>query len=159
MQASDTARETHAKTPAAGTLALVTSLGALDGTLVLLAAGGALSTWSGAVGAGLTVIAGAGAWIAAHQAYGGRRRTGHDYAVLGVIALATSLATVLAAWLGGHVGASVSFLVLPRVAGLALLLVALEVGGFRTPRLHGAPLPAVVTLGGLLLEGVAQWTL
>lgn len=143
-------------------LLMMTTLGAVDGTIVLLAANGVLSTLAGALVTGLMVMAGAGAWIVARQVYGGRRRTGRDRLVLASIAVTTSLATVAAAWLGDWAGQSIRFHVLPRAVGLVLLLVAMEVGGLRLPRvphLRNVPLPVLALAIAGIAEGVAQWTL
>lgn len=137
----------------------MTSLGAVDGTVLLLAAQGALSTWVGAVSVGLTVIAGAGAWITARQAFGGRRRSARDWAILAAIGIVTAVATVAAAWLGGLLGAQIALQILPHAAGVVLLAVAAEVAGLRLPRFGRLPLPAVTILAAVLAEGVAQWTL
>ncbi len=140
------------------TLLGMTCLGAFDGTIVLLAASGAMSTMAGAILTGLTVVAGIGAWIVARQAFPARGRTWRDRAVLAIVALATSLATVAAAWLGDMVGGAVTLHVLPRAAGLILLAVAVEVGGWRLPRVRGIPLPFALIGAAGILEGVAQWT-
>lgn len=145
--------------PGPSALLVMTSLGAVDGTIVLLAAQGALAHWMGALSVGLTVTAGAGAWITARQAFGGRRRSGRDWGVLAAIALVTGLTTVAAAWLGGTVGTTLPLQVLPHAAGIILLGVAAEIGGLRFPGTGPLPLPAVAVLGALVAEGVAQWTL
>ena len=139
-----------------GGLFMLCTLAAMDGTIALLAAGGRLSTWGGAVAAGLTTIAGAGAWIAARQAFGGRRRTARDYGLLTLLGAVTAGAAVAAASLGALIG-SRHLEFLPKAAGLALLLVAAEVAGLRVPRAKGVPLPLVVALAGGVLE-VLRWT-
>lgn len=141
-----------------GNLLVMTGLGAADGTIILLAAQGVLSTLAGAIATGLTVVGGVGAWLVAREVYASRRLTGRDAAVLAAVALATSLATAAAAWLGDWVSGTLTLHVLPRAAGLVLLLIAVEVGGIRLPRIARVPLPAFIIAAGFILEGVAQWT-
>ena len=140
------------------TLYLLTLMSAADGSIVALAAAGALDTLGGAVAVGLTVIAGAGSWLAARQAFGGRPgRAGlRALALLGAI---TTLATVASAWLGATLGEAVRLHVLPKAAGAVLCLLAAEVAGLRVPRVRGLPLPAAALGAALLLEAVAQWSL
>jgi hypothetical protein len=157
VEARRPAPRARAPVPAANLLAM-TGLGAADGTILLLAAQGTLSSLVGAIATGLTVIAGVGAWLVARDGFCGRT-TPRDRAALLTVALATSLATVAAAWLGDLAGGAVQFHVLPRVAGLVLLLIAVEVGGLRLPRVARLPLPAALLAVGALVEGVAQWTL
>lgn len=137
-------------------LALLTCLGALDGTIVLLAATGRMTGWVAAITVGLTVVSGAGAWIAARQAFAGRPR-GRDYVLLGGMAALSITATVAAAWLGTALGTAVTLHVLPKAAGIVLLLVAADVGGLRLPRLGRVPLPLIAVAAGAALEGGVQW--
>lgn len=139
------------------TLLAITLLGAVDGTIIVLSARGALNSLAGALTVGLTVIAGAGAWITARQTFGGARIRS-QWRILAIMALTTSLATVGAAWVGQQMQ-DISLLVLPRVAGLVLLLISLEVGGLPLPRIRKLPLPVIVVAGGALLEGLVQWNL
>lgn len=140
----------------ASNLLLMTCLGAVDGTVLLLAAGGALSSVGAAVVVGLTVVSGAGAWIAAYQAFGGRQRTAGDYRLLAGIALLSVTATVAAAWVGMAIGEALRFHVLPKAVGVVLFLVAAEVAGLRLPRPGRAPLPLVAVAAAGLLE-VVHW--
>lgn len=138
----------------ASRLFLLCTLSALDGTVAVLAAAGRLSTLGGAVGVGLTIVAGAGAWAAAHEAFGGRpgRR---GVALLGLLGLAIAVATVAAAW----AGAALSDLrVLPKAAGPMLLLVAAEVGGLRVPAPLGVPPSAAAAGLAVALEVLVRWT-
>ncbi len=128
--------------PAVSSLFLLTLLSAVDGSLLVLAAQGALDSFGGAVTVGLTVIAGAGSWLAAHRAFAGRRLRAADHA----------------AWLGVHLGTAVTLHVLPKAAGVVLWLVAAEVAGLRLPRPGRVPLPLLALAAGSLLEVVAQWT-
>lgn len=139
------------------TVLAITLLGALDGTIVVLSARGYFNEIGSAIAVGLTVIAGAGAWITARQSFHGVR-VRNQWRVLAIMALVSSLATAGAAWLGGELGA-LTLLVLPRVAGLVLLLIALEVGGLSLPRIQRIPLPALLIVAGFAAEGVAQWNL
>lgn len=141
---------------AAANLLLMTSLGAVDGTVLLMAASGALASVGSAVVVGLTVVSGAGAWIAAYQAFGGRRRTAGDYWLLAGIALLSAVATVAAAWVGMALGEAVRFHVLPKAVGVILFLVGAEVAGLRLPRPGRAPLPLLAVGAAALLE-VAYW--
>ncbi len=149
--------ETGQRSVRATTLLLMTSLGAIDGTILLLAAQGVLDTVGGAVLTGLTVIGGAGAWITARQAFAGRNRA-RDHLMFAGIALIGSLAAVAAAALGAFIGNTMELTVLPKAVGIVLLLVAAEVGGVRLPHLLGLPLPMLAVLLSLAAEGVAQST-
>ncbi len=140
------------------TLLLMTTLGAIDGTILLLAAQGVLDSLAGAILTGLTVIGGAGAWITARQAFGARHGLQANLA-LGAIAVLGSLAAVAAAALGSWIGSTMDLAVLPKAVGVVLLLVAAEVSGLRLPHLAGLPLPVAGVLAAIILEGVAQSTL
>lgn len=138
---------------------MLTSLCALDGTLVMLVAAGVLESVPGALVTGLTVMAGAGTWIAARAEFAGRKWTRADAALLALLALVQTAAALAAAAAGEALaGASVDLRVLPRVSGVVLLLLALQVGGARLPAVGRVPLPAVVAGIGLVAEGVARWT-
>lgn len=139
------------------TLLAITILGALDGTIVILSARGALNSLTGALTVGLTVIGGAGAWITARQTFQGTRIR-NQWRILAIMALTTSLATVGAAWVGQQIQ-DVSLLILPRMAGLVLLLISLEVGGLSLPRIRKIPLPVAFVATGALLEVLLQWKL
>ncbi len=144
--------------PAVSSLFLLTLLSAVDGSLLVLAAQGALDSFGGAVTVGLTVIAGAGSWLAAHRAFAGRRLRAADHAVLALLGVLAVVGTLAAAWLGVHLGTAVTLHVLPKAAGVVLWLVAAEVAGLRLPRPGRVPLPLLALAAGSLLEVVAQWT-
>ncbi len=139
-------------------LFVLTLLSAVDGSLLALAAAGRLESLAGAVTVGLVVVAGAGSWLAANQAFAGRRRTGADWAALGLLGALTLATTVASVWLGTRLGDALTLHVLPKGAGLVLFLVGAEVAGLRLPKAGRVPLP----LAGLLLVLVAevglQWT-
>lgn len=135
----------------------LTLLSAVDGSLLVLAAAGQLETLGGALTVGLLVIAGAGSWLAARSAFGGRRRVGRDWAVLAALGALTLASTVAAAWLGSSLAQAVTLHVLPKAAGLVAILLAAEVAGLRLPRFGRLPLPLIALAGGALLE-VAAWT-
>lgn len=99
-------------------LFLSTALPSVDGTLAAIAAGGGLATAHGATVAGLTVIAGAGAWSAARREFagGGHART------LVVLAVASTALAVAAAW--GGAAASARWPWFPTVAGAFVLALA-----------------------------------
>lgn len=141
---------------AAGNLFLLTVLSTVDGSLVALAATGRLSTWGGAVTAGLTVIAGAGSWIAARQALAATSRPAalRMLAILGAVTLAATLASV---YVGTRLATAVQLHVVPKAAGVAVLLVATEVAGLRLPRVRGVPAPLVALVGGVGLEVASRW--
>lgn len=141
-----------AASPAVANLFLLTLLSTVDGTLLLLAASGQLGGPGGAVAVGLTLIAGAGSWLAAHQAYGARARTRRDWATLAVLAAATMASTVASVWLGARLGTALTLHVLPKAAGVVLFLVAAEVAGLRLPRPGRVPLALHVLGAGLLVE-------
>lgn len=130
----------------------MTSLPAVDGTIFALAAQGAFDSVGGAVLAGLTVIAGASAWMAA------RREFADDAGApaLALVAAASTLAAVAAAVAGATVGARVELTVFPAAAGVSLMVIAAEVAGLRVPRLARVPLPAACVAIGALAE-VAAW--
>ncbi len=140
------------------TVLLMTTLAAADGTILLMAAKGTLNSWTGAATVGLTMISGAGAWVAARQAFA--ERTGfRDWLVLAALAMTTIVATVAAAAAGVWLGSAVELIVLPRAVGIVLLLVAAEVGGLRLPRPGNVPLPVVGTGAAGGLEVMAHWML
>ena len=141
-----------------GTLYLLTLLSTVDGSLLLLAANGQLSSLGGALVVGLTVIAGAGSWLAARQAFDGRR-SANDWLALGVLGVLTLAATVVSVWLGATLGSALTLHVLPKAGGVVLLLVAAEVAGLRLPKTRGVPLPLAAIAAAGVLEGVAQWSL
>ncbi len=135
-------------------LLVMTCLGAIDGTIVLLAATGGLSSWSAAIVAGLTIVTGVGAWLAARDAFAG----GREWFTLGAIAIISTTATVAAAWLGVHLGAAVTLHVLPKAAGIFLCVLGAQMAGLRIPSPQHVPAPLAVLAGGLALEGIVQWT-
>ena len=139
-------------------LFVLTLLSAVDGSLLALAAAGRLSTLSGAVTVGLVVVAGAGSWLAANQAFAGRRRTRSDWAALGLLGALTLASTVASVWLGTRLGDALTLHVLPKGAGLVLFLVGAEVAGLRLPKAGRVPLPALGLAAALALEVAAQWT-
>ena len=140
------------------TVLLMTTLAAVDGSILLLAAKGTLNGWSAAVTVGLTMISGAGAWIAARQAFA-HRRGFKDHLVLAALALPPIVATVAAAAAGVWLGSAVELIVLPRAVGIILLLVAAEVGGLRLPKPGKVPLPVAGTGAAGGLEVLAHWML
>jgi hypothetical protein len=144
--------------PRLRSLYLLTLLSTVDGSLVLLAAGGHLSSLGGAVAVGLTVIAGAGSWLAARQAFAGRRPGRADLRALALLGVATLAATVASVWLGTALGDAAALLVMPKAAGIALFLVAAEVGGLRVPTLRGVPLALVAVAASAVLEVALRWT-
>lgn len=143
----------------ASSLFVLTLLSAVDGSLLALAAAGQLETLGGALAVGLLVIAGAGSWLAARSAFGGRRRGRRDWAVLAALGVLTLASTAAAAWLGQGLAQAATLHVLPKAAGVVMLLVAAEVAGLRLPRLAGGrlPLPLAALAVGALLEAAA-WT-
>lgn len=138
-------------------LLVLTSLAAVDGTIFLLAAGGALSTASGAIVAGLTVIGGAGAWLTARDEYGRRELSRRDWAEMATVAALAVAATVAAAAAGAWLAGAVQLTVLPHAAGLVILLVAAEIYGVELPRLRGLPLTVVTLIAAILLEVSLAW--
>lgn len=136
---------------------MLTCLGALDGTIVVLAASGRLSSLTAAILVGLTVVSGTGAWITARNVFAGRKGW-HANALFAGLAVISIAAVLAAAWLGTAIGTAVELHVLPKVAGIVLVLIAAEVGGIHLPRLRHAPLPAVALVFGLALEG-GYWIL
>lgn len=139
-------------------LFVLTLLSAMDGSLLALAAAGRLSSLADAVTIGLVVVAGAGSWLAANQAFAGRRRTRHDWGLLGLLGAVTLASVVASVWLGVRLGDALTLHVLPKGAGLVLFLVGAEVAGLRLPRAGRVPLP----VAGLALvfgaEVLLQWT-
>lgn len=134
----------------------LTLLSAADGSLVALAAAGRLESLGGALTVGLLVVAGAGSWLAARSAFAGRRRTGHDWFLLGSLGVLTLAATAGSAWLGVTLGQAVTLHVVPKAAGIALLAIAAEVAGLRVPRPARVPLAIhVLALAGLVEVALA----
>ncbi len=140
------------------TVLLMTTLAAVDGTILLLAAKGTLNSWGAAVTVGLTMISGAGAWIAARQAFA-HRQGFRDHLVLAALAATTIVATVAAAAAGQWLGSTVELIVLHRAVGIILLLVAAEVGGLKLPQPGKVPLPVAGTGAAGGLEVMAHWIL
>ncbi|MES2154957.1 MAG: hypothetical protein V4510_07460 [bacterium] len=149
-----------AAAPARGlsNLYLLSLLSAVDGTLVLMAASGQLSSLGGAIAVGLTVVAGAGAWIAAQQAFASRPRQRGDLRALAVLAAVTVASTVASVAVGSRLGQAATLHVLPKAAGIVLFLVAAEVAGWRLPRPARVPMPIWVTGGAGVLEVALRWT-
>lgn len=139
-------------------LFILTLLSAVDGSLLALAAAGRLRSLTDAVTIGLVVVAGAGSWLAANQAFAGRRRTHHDWGLLAGLGALTLASTVLSVWLGTQLGAALTLHVLPKGAGLVLLLVGAEVAGLRLPRAGRLPLPLAGLGLVLAAEVLLQWT-
>lgn len=137
-------------------LLVLTSLPAVDGTLFVLAASGRIATPASAVLAGLTVIAGTNAWLAAREEHR-ELRTARARWRLATIALASTLLALAAAAAGAAVGARVALAALPVAAGAALLLLAAETLGARVPRAAGLPLATWAIALGVVVE-VALWT-
>jgi hypothetical protein len=139
------------------TLYLLTLISAADGSLLLLAAAGHFETIGGSLIVGLLVVAGAGSWLAAHQAFGGRGKTSRDWAVLVLLGLLTFAATVASAWLGLTLGQGLTLHVLPKAIGIVLFLVAGEVAGFRL-RVGPVPAPLAAIAAAGVLEAALRWT-
>lgn len=154
--------QAHQSTPLAAlrgsNLLVLTSLAAVDGTIFLLAAGGALSTLSGAIVAGLTVIGGAGAWLTAREEYGRREMAPRDWVEIGTVAAIAIPATILAAAAGAWLAGVVELVVLPHVAGVVIVLVAAEIYGVDLPDLRGLPLTIVTLIAAIALEVSLAWT-
>lgn len=136
-------------------LLMLTSLPALDGTLFVLGASGRLATPAAAILAGLTIIAGTNAWLAARVELRELRTREARWALARIAGTSTLLA-LAAASAGALVGAQLAVRVLPVAAGFALLLLAAETLGLRLPRLARLALASWTLLGGVLVE-VALW--
>lgn len=146
-----------AKPGGVSALFAVTLLSAVDGSLLLLAAAGRLRTLGGALAVGLLVVAGAGSWLAARQAFAGRRPDARGWRVLGLLGALTLASTVAATWVGATLGQAVTLHVLPKAAGVVLLLLSAEMAGVRVPRLGRVPLPVAALVAGSALEALL-WT-
>ncbi len=142
-----------------GNLFLLTVLSAVDGTLVMLAASGKLSTLGGAIVVGLTVIAGAGSWIAAKDAFGSGPLARSEKLILTSLAAVTIVAATAAVWLGATLGQAVTLHILPKAAGVVMLLIGAEIAGLKMPRPAGVPLPLIAISVSALLEVYSQWNL
>jgi hypothetical protein len=140
-----------------GNVYLVTLLSTVDGSLLLLAATGRLSSLGSSIVVGLTIIAGAGSWLAARQAFAGRRPGRGDVAALTLLGAITASATVASVWLGTTLAGAVTLHVMPKAAGLVLFLVAADVAGLRVPRVRGFPLAVVAVGASALLEVAVRW--
>lgn len=130
---------------------MMCTLAAVDGTVLLLAASGRLSSPAGAMVVGLNVIAGAGAWLAARDAFAGRSWHAADVGALAALGVAIIGSTVAAAWLGLRLGA-IDLVVLPKAAGLVLLLIGAQIAGVRLPHPARLPLPVFATVSAVVLE-------
>lgn len=155
--------QAHRRTPLAAVrgsnLLVLTSLAAVDGTIFLLAAGGALSSLGGALVAGLTVIGGAGAWLTAREEYGRREMAPRDWVEIGSVAAIAIPATVAAAAAGAWLAGAVQLVVLPYAAGVVILLVAAQIYGVELPDLRGLPLTIVTLIAAIVLEVSLAWIL
>lgn len=136
----------------------LTLLSAVDGSLVALAVAGRLESLGGAITVGLLVVAGAGSWLAARRAFGGRQRTRRDWLLLGALGALTLAATAGSAWLGLALGQAVTLHVVPKAAGLALFAIAGEVAGLAVPRPGKVPLAVLVLAGAAVVEVAVAWT-
>lgn len=139
-------------------LFVLTLLSAIDGSLLALAAAGRLTSLADSVTIGLVVVAGAGSWLAANQAFAGRRRAGADWAALGLLGVLTLASTLGAVWLGARLGDALTLHVLPKGAGVVLFLVGAEVAGLRMPKAGRVPLPLAALAAVIALEVGLQWT-
>ena len=145
---------------ASSNLFFLTIVASLDGSVFLLAASGKLSTPTGAILAGLTVVAGVGSWIAARAEYGNRTLDRVDYALLSLKAAIVTATTIAAAALGILVaGTGRTFVVLPIGGGVVFALLALEVSGLPVPRVRRVPLPFFALGLFVIAEVTAQWIL
>lgn len=142
---------------ALGNVYLVTLLSTVDGSLLLLATTGRLSSLGSSIAVGLTIIAGAGSWLAARQAFAGRRPRRRDLAALATLGAVTVAATVASVWLGTTLAKGVTLHVMPKAAGIVLFLVAADVAGLRVPRVRGLPLAVVAIGASALLEVAVRW--
>ncbi|MEK6975782.1 MAG: hypothetical protein AABY18_05520 [Candidatus Thermoplasmatota archaeon] len=139
-------------------LFVLTLLSAVDGSLLALAAAGRLRSLADAVTIGLLLVAGAGSWLAANQAFAGRRRNGTDWGVLALLGALMLASTLAAVWLGARLGDAVTLHVLPKGAGLVLFLVGAEVAGLRVPKAGRVPAPLAALGLVIALEVALQWT-
>lgn len=138
-------------------LFVLTLLSTVDGSLLALAAAGRLTSLTDAVTIGLVVVAGAGSWLAANQAFAGRSRNQADWAILGLLGALTLASTVASVWIGTRLGDAFTLHLLPKGAGLVLFLVGAEVAGLRLPKVGRAPL-SLLGLGAVLAAEVGlQW--
>ena len=138
-------------------LFILTLLSTVDGSLLALAAAGRLTSLTDAITVGLVVVAGAGSWLAANQAFAGRQRNQADWALLGLLGALTLVTTVASVWLGTRLGDAMTLHVLPKGAGLVLFLVGAEVAGVRLPKFGGVPLSLVGLILVLTVEVGLQW--
>ncbi len=136
-------------------LLVLTNLAAVDGTLFAFAASGAFTDFGGAALVGLTVIGGAGAWSAARDEFA-RPKGVADWLALAALAFLSTFAAVAVALAGAELGTRVALTFIPIAAGIAVLMIAVEIAGLRLPRLRGVGLPAVVLVLGGALEVVAS---
>lgn len=135
----------------------LTLLSAVDGSLLALAAAGRLTSVTDAVTIGLVVVAGAGSWLAANQAFARRKRTTADWIALSALGLVTLASTVASVWLGTRLGDAVTLHILPKGAGLVLFLIGAEVAGLRLPKAGRMPLPLAGLLIVFAVEVGLQW--
>lgn len=138
-----------------GALYGIVLLSIVDGSLLALGQAGAFDSVGSALAVGLTVLAGAGSWMAAQSSFAGRRRTRADAAALTVLGALMAVGAVGSAWLALQAG-SFELQVLPQLAGWIILLVAGDVAGLPLPRVGSVPLPAATAAAGAVAEG-ARW--
>lgn len=141
---------------ASSRLLFLTSLPAVDGTLFVLAATGRIASPASAALAGLTIIAGTNAWLAAREEHRELRTRDAWWKLAGIAGVSTALALVAAA-AGGLVGSRLQLQALHLAAGATLLLLAAETLGARLPRLARLPLATWVLSAGVVAE-VWLWT-
>ncbi len=133
---------------------MLTNLAAIDGTLFALAAGGALADFGGSALIGLTVIGGAGAWSAARDEFA-RPKVVQDWVALALLAVLSTVAAAAVALAGAELGSRMDLVAIPIAAGVAVLLIACEIGGVRLPRVRGVGMPAIALFAGIVLEVLA----
>lgn len=137
----------------ASRLFLLTTLAALDGQVMALAAGGHLAQPVVVLTVAFTMIAGVGAFVAAvEEAELGDRAGRRQFALTATASIAVNVAAAGLGLLLAHV---TTFEVIRSFAAAALVAIAWEVGGGQPLKLGGSlPVPMVLMVAGVLAEVV-----
>jgi hypothetical protein len=131
-------------------LFLMTTLGAATGQVSILAAEGSLASPGVVVTAGLTLVAGVGAFLAAIDE--ARLDEARGRRVFAATALVSIVANVAAAGVGVAFAQLVSIEHVRYFAALALGAVAVEIASQRSLEPAGVPLPCALVVVGVLVE-------
>ncbi len=132
----------------AGQLAMLMSMPALDGNIVLLVLGGLFSLQNVML-IGLTVMSGPGAFIQSATI----DATTRERVIVSVVAgLIATVAVILAATMGPKLFEFIDVNIMKFAGGVAVCLIGLMIAGVKLPSM----IPLVIVVTGLVLSFVAK---